>query len=341
MKSRSWRVFQGAAVASVLAGSSLALAGGVAPVAGAAASHKYTVGFVVGAEADPFFQSMYVGAAAEAKKLGVNLVWQGDPVDYSPSTQIPVVEQVLGLKPNALVIAPTDTKALNPYIASAVKQGIKVLNVDSGSSYQKNITSWVTGNNSQGGKSAADALAQAMNYAKSCTAAKPCNVAIGVSSLTTSTDAARVAGFKAEIKAKFPHITMLNDVVSQSQPSVAQSAFAQDISAHKLAGIFAVDGTDAEGATAAVKASGSSGANIKIVGYDAYAANIQSMVAGGQGSLSAIISQQPTLEGQLIMEYAVKALQGKPVPHLQMLANITLTPKTAKSILAKYQYVAS
>ncbi len=340
MKSRSWRVVQGAAIASTLAASSMAFVGGAASVAGAASS-KYTIAFVVGAEADPFFQSMYVGAKAEAAKLHVNLIWQGDPVDYSPATQIPVVQQVLALKPNALVIAPTDTKALNPYIASAVKSGIKVLNVDSGSSYQKNITSWVTGNNSQGGKAAADALAQAMDYAKNCTSSNKCNVAIGVSSLTTSTDAARVAGFKAEVKAKYPNITMLNDVVSQSQPSVAQSAFAQDISAHNLAGIFAVDGTDSEGATNAVKAAGSAGAKIKIVGYDAYAANISSMTAGGLGAISAIISQQPTLEGQLIIQYAVQALQHKKVPHLRTLPNITLTPTTSASVLAKYQYVAS
>ncbi len=340
MKSRTWRLMQGAALASTLAASSLAFVGGASSVA-SAAGKKYTIAFVVGAEADPFFQSMYVGAHAEALKLHVNLIWQGDPVDYSPATQIPVVQQVLALHPNALVIAPTDTKALNPYIADAVKSHIKVFNVDSGSSYQKNITAWVTGNNTQGGKAAADALAKALNYAKTCTAASKCAVAIGVSSLTTSTDAARVAAFKAEVKAKYPNMTLLNDVVSQSQPSVAQSAFAQDISAHHLAGIFAVDGTDAEGATAAVKASGAAGAKIKIVGYDAYAANIASMVAGGLGSLSAIISQQPTLEGTLIIKYAVAALNGKKVPHLQTLPNITLTPTTPSAILTKYQYVAS
>ena len=339
MKSRSWRLTKGVAIASTLMASSLTFAVG-APMA-SAAPHRYTIGFVVGAEADPFFQSMYVGAQAEALKLHVNLVWQGDPVDYSPATQIPVVQQVLALKPNALIIAPTDTKALNPYIAAAVRSHIKVFNVDSGSSFQRNITSWVTGNNTQGGKAAADALATAMHYATDCTAAKKCDVAIGVSSLTTSTDAARVAAFKAEVKAKYPYIEMLNDVVSQSQPSVAQSAFAQDISAHNLAGIFAVDGTDAEGATAAVKAAGSAGASIKIVGYDGYANNIASMVAGGLGSLSAIISQQPTLEGTLIIKYAVAALQGKKVPHLQTLPNITLLPSTPASVLAKYQYVAS
>lgn len=340
MKSRSMRLIQGVALASTLSASIFAFIGGSATVA-SAAGKKYTIAYVVGAEADPFFQSMYVGAKAEATKLGVNLIWQGDPVDYSPATQIPVVEQVLALKPNALVIAPTDTKALNPYIAQAVKSGIKVFNVDSGSSYQKNITAWVTGDNTNGGTVAADDLASALNYSTACTTASPCAVAVGVSSLTTSTDAARVKGFKAEIAAKYPNLKILNDVVSQSQPSVAQQGFAQEISANKLSGIFAVDGTDAEGATAAVKAAGAAGADIKIVGYDAYAANVKSMTDGGAGSLSAIISQQPTLEGKDIILAAVSALNGKKVAHLTLLPNISLTPTTSAATLAQYTYVAS
>jgi len=345
MKSRSMRLVQSAALAATLAASVFTVVGGNASVA-SAASKKYTVAFVVGAEADPFFQSMFVGASAEAAKDNINLIWQGNPVDYSPSTQIPVVQQVLALKPNALVIGPTDTKALQPYIAQAVKSGIPVFNVDSGDANQSNITSWVTGNNVQGGQAAADALASAMGYDANCTASAPCTVAVGVSSITTSTDAARLAGFTAELKAKYPHISALNPIVSNSQPSVAQSGFANDIAAHALKGIFAIDGTDAEGAASAITAAGSAGANIKVIAYDAYAANIASMQAG---KIAAIISQQPTLEGTDIIAAVYKDLtsdKGKTGPqkniaHLLTLPNYTLTPTSSAAIIAKYQYSAS
>jgi ribose transport system substrate-binding protein len=335
MKTRTMRIFQVAAVASTLATSALAYVGTTATAASAA--KKYTIGFVVGAEADPFFQSMYVGASAEAAKLGVNLIWQGSPTEYSPSTQIPFVTQTLAMKPNALVLGPTDTKALEPYVKQAVKSGVKVFNVDSGDANQKNITAWVTGNNVQGGQTAADALASALSYSTKCTASSKCYVAVGVSSISTSTDAARMQGFNQELKAKYPNIVALSPVVSNSQPSVAQSGFAQDISAHKLAGIFAIDGTDAEGATAAVTAAKKSG-KIKIVGYDAYASNITEMQAG---LLTAIISQQPALEGKLIIKYAVEALEGKKVPHLTTLANQLLTASSSASLISKYQYVAA
>ena len=56
MKSRSMRLIQGAALASTLAASVLTFVGGSAAPAGA--SSKVTIAFNVGAEADPFFQSM-------------------------------------------------------------------------------------------------------------------------------------------------------------------------------------------------------------------------------------------------------------------------------------------
>ena len=67
-----------------------------------------TIAFVMGAEADPFFKAMKVGAEAEAAAKGVTLIWQGDPAEYSPATQIPIVDQVLAQKPDGLVLIPTD-----------------------------------------------------------------------------------------------------------------------------------------------------------------------------------------------------------------------------------------
>jgi len=328
----------GVAVAATLMATVGGFVGGTAAIAGASTT-KYTIAFNVGAEADPFFQSMYLGASQEAAKLGVTLLWGGDPEDYSPTTQIPQVQQQLAENPNALIIAPTSTTDLNTIIAQAVASGIKVFNVDSGSSVQSNITNWVTGNNTQGGTAAADALASAIGYTKNCTKASPCTVAVGVSSLTTSTDAARVAGFNAEVKAKYPNIKTLSAIVSNSESAVAQKGFVQDITAHKLAGIFAVDGSDAVGATAAAQATKS---KVKIVGYDAYADNIKSMQAGGIGALSAIIAQQPTLEGSTIVADAYAALTGTAVtPQLDTLANILLTPSNCKKLCSTYQYAAS
>jgi len=277
---------------------------------------------------------MKAGASAEAKKLGMNLVWQGNPSVYSSATQIPIVQTLLATSPSALVLAPTDTKALQSLVGQYVAKKIPVFNVDSGDANQGNITSWVTGNNVQGGQAAADALASAMGYAKNCTAASKCVVAIGVSSITTSTDAARLQGFSAEVKKKFPNIKTLNPIVSNSQPAVATSGFKQDLAANKVSGIFAIDGTDLQGAASAIVSTGSKG--VKVVGYDAYATTIASMKAG---KISAIISQQPALEGKDIIDAVYAKLTHKGmIAHLTTLANIVLTPSNCAKLCATYVY---
>ena len=329
MNSRIKRLIAGAAAATTVASSLVAFGATGASIAGA--STHYTIDYNVGAASDPFFLTMEAGAKAEAHKLGVTLNWQGDPTNYSPTTQLPILSTQINQHPNAIVIAPTDTQALETTIASAVNSGIKVLNVDSGDANQSNITSWVTGNNVNGGTVAADALAKALHYSTACGSGK-CYVAIGVSSISTSTDAARLKGFKNEIKAKYPKIHVLNALVSNSQPSVAEQNFTQAINSnngHHL-GIFAIDGTDLQGALSA-----EGGKSLPVVGYDAYSTNVAQMIAG---KVAAIVSQQPYLEGQLAIKYAVAALEGHKVPHLQTLANEVLTPQTPLSTISKYQY---
>ena len=330
------RLIQGAAVASTLAASVFAFAGSSTTVAGAA-SKKMTIAFNVGAEADPFFISMSIGAYAEAAKLGVNLVWQGNPSQYSPSTQLPILEQLLALKPNAIVIAPTDTKALEGITAQFVSKGIPVVNVDSGNANQKNISAWVTGYNYQGGQAAAAALASAISYKTKCTSQSKCAVGVGVSSLSTSTDAARVKGFEDAVKKSYPNMKLLSAVVSQSNSATAASGFENQIASQNLVGIFAVDGSDAVGATTAVAAKNAV-KTIKVIGYDAYAANEASLTAG---TLAGIISQQPEQEGKLAVLYAYDAAKHIKVPHLTQLSNPVLTPSSSKATLAKYVYATA
>jgi len=330
------RLIQGVAAASTLAASVIAFAGSTATVA--SASSKVTIAFNVGAEADPFFQSMYLGADAEAKKLGVTLVWQGDPEDYSPQTQLPVLQELLSLKPNAVVIAPTDTMAIAPITAQFVKAGIPVVNVDSGNANQSNISAWVTGYNELGGQQAAAGLATAMGYAHNCTSSNKCVVAVGTSSLTTSTDAARVKGFQETIAKSYPNMKVLPAETSNSESAVAQSKFATIITDNaNLKGIFAVDGSDAVGATAAIAAAGKT-SSVKVFGYDAYSSNEASLAAG---TLSGIISQQPALEGTDAVLYAYNAYMHKAVPHLTLIPNIVLTSSSSAATLAKYVYASS
>src|SRR4051794_41386867 len=70
----------------------------------------YNMTLIAGVKGDEFYITMNCGAQAEAKKLGVNLNFQG-PDKFAPDQQTPIVNAVAAKKPDAVLIAPTDTKA--------------------------------------------------------------------------------------------------------------------------------------------------------------------------------------------------------------------------------------
>src|SRR6202035_4080641 len=68
-----------------------------------------------------------VASSAETKKF--TLAFQGAP-DFNLVTQVPVLNAIIGRKPDAILIAPTDKVQLVESLKKAVDAGIPVLTVD-------------------------------------------------------------------------------------------------------------------------------------------------------------------------------------------------------------------
>jgi ABC-type sugar transport system substrate-binding protein len=289
----------------------------------------------MGAESDPFFQAMKVGAVAAAKANNVDLIWQGDPSEYSPATQIPVVDAVLAQKPDALVLIPTDPTALQPSVAKAKAAGIPVINVDTRVGDLKDVLSFITGDNADGGAKAADAMAKAIGWTKG----KKYEVVVGLTSATATTNVARLDGFSKQILRKYPGIKIVDKAYSQSQPAKANTNVSNWLTKYpNLSGIFAIDGTNAAGAAAALQAKGLTG-KVALVGYDAYKANVD-LIA--KGVFTALIAQDPAAEAKLAIEYAVKYLNTKKKTGIKsavVIPNVVLSKETSAADLAKYTYV--
>ena len=302
-------------------------------VAPAHAANK-KIAFVMGAESDPFFQAMKVGAEAAAKANNIDLIWQGDPSEYSPATQIPVVDQVLAQKPDALVLIPTDPTALQASVAKAKAAGIPVINVDTRVNDLTDVLSFITGDNADGGAKAADALAKAIKYTKG----KTYQVVVGLTSATATTNVARLDGFSKQIAKKYPGIKIVDKAYSQSQPAKANTNVSNWLTKYpKLAGIFAIDGTNAAGAAAAIQAKGLKG-KVALVGYDAYKANVDLI---GKGIFTALVAQDPAAEAKLAIEYLVKYFAGQTsgIKKEVVIPNVVLSKSSSKADLAKYTYV--
>ena len=323
-----------ASVLAVAAAASLAVVGLATP---SHAANKITIAFVMGAESDPFFQAMKVGADAEAKAKGVTIVWQGDPAVYSPATQLPIANKVLALKPQGLVLIPTDPVALQTINDKAIAAGIPVVNVDTHVKDLSKTTSFITGDNADGGAKAADAIATAIGYK----AGKTYKVVVGLSSATATTNVARLDGFTAAVAKKYPGIKIVDKAYSQSVPATANTNVNNWLTKYPdLAGIFAIDGTNVAGAAAALQAKGLAG-KIALVGYDAYP-TVVPLIASGV--FTALVAQNPAAEAKLAIDDLVavinKTAAAKSIQKNVVIPNVLLTKATSAADLAKYTYVA-
>lgn len=277
-----------------------------------AAEKKYTIALIPGLTTDPFYITMHKGAEEAAKVLGVNLVFQGAP-DFNPVTQVPVLNAIIGRKPDAILIAPTDKNQLVEPLKKAMEAGIPVITVDTfigtghyqtGSGDADFPISYVASDNVLGGAIAARALAKAIGDKGKVYVS---NVKPGI-----STTDQREQGFKEEMK-KHPDITVLdtqfNDDDANKSASQLQSVFARN---SDLAGVFGANLFSALGAANGVKQAGVSG-KVKVVAFDAPKSLVGEITSG---NVDIAIAQHPAEIGYFGVMSAYAHLKGQSVPPL-------------------------
>jgi len=328
-KARGWRFRLATAGAAAGLVSATLMAGAAGPAATAAsASTKYTFLLIPGLTVDPFYITMHNGAAAEAAKLGVTLKWAGATQFMAPE-QIPVVNSELASKPNALLIAPTDSIALFKPIDAYVKAGIPVIAVDTTLKDTSILTAAISSDNYQGGEAAADTIAK-LHSGKGAVAV--INVNKGV-----STTDLRQAGFLAEMK-KYPNMQVVATDYDQDSLTTAESLARSLILAHPtLVGIFGTNLYSAQGAGQGVIAAGDKG-KISVSGYDAEPAEITLL---RKGVINILVIQNPAEEGSLAVQYAYDAVTGKKsaIVKSTLLANVVATQANMNDpSISKYFY---
>ena len=300
--------------------------------AAASTSHKnLTIALVPGLTVDPFYITMHAGAAEEAKKLGVNLTWQGGTT-FSPTAQLPVVNALLAKNPSALLIAPTDVNALKAPIQKFVNANIPVIAVDTTINDTGLLTAAITSDNTQGGAAAADAIAK-LAHDKGDVAVDNVNPGI-------STTDARAAGFINEIK-HYPNMHVVATEYNNDSATTAESQVRNLILAHpSLVGVFATNLYGAQGAGTAIAAAHKSG-KVFVGAYDAEPATVALLK---KGAINVLVIQQPAVEGMDAVLYAYEKLTGKSsqIPKNTLVPNVVATTATASDPnITKYYYVTS
>ena len=147
---------------------------------------------IAGVRGDEFYITMNCGAQEEARKQGVDLDFQG-PDEFDASQQTPIVNAVTQKKPDAILIAPTDTKAMYVPIKQAADAGITIVLVDTTLEQPDLAVSQIASDNEAGGREAAKALGNLIGGEGKVFVN---NVKPGI-----STTDARAQGFEDEAKA--------------------------------------------------------------------------------------------------------------------------------------------
>ena len=287
--------------ASPGASSGSAEASATTVAAPAKASKNYNLSFIQGVAGDEFYISMECGIKAEAAKLGVTVNTQG-PQKFDPTLQKPIVDSVVASKPDALLIAPTDVSAMQTPLAAATAQGIKLVLVDTTLKDPSIAASAIASDNEGGGKAAFDAIKQL--------APKGGKVMVMSTDPGVSTVDARVKGFQDAVKgdSNFQYVGVQ---YSHDDPATAAQLTSAALQKDPdLVGIFAANLFAAEGSATGLRQAGKQG-TVKIVGFDAGPNQVKALK---EGTVQALVAQEPANIGKFGLDAAVATLEGKPVP---------------------------
>jgi ribose transport system substrate-binding protein len=270
-----------------------------------AADAQPTIPIIVKDTTSNYWQIVLAGARKAGKDLNVKVPELGAQSESDINGQISILENAVSQKPAAIVISPTQRTALGKPIDEAAKK-VKIIGIDSAAD-SKAFTSFLTTDNVQGGRIAADGLGEAIKakYGKAEGDVALITSIAGVGSLDE-----RAKGFKEELKAKYPGLKLVADKIADGQATTGLNIMTDLITANpNLRGVFASNLIMAQGAGQAI-AENKVADTIKLVGFDSDDKLIKLLK---DGTITALVVQDPYRMGYDGVKTALAAFKGEKV----------------------------
>ena len=271
----------------------------------ASVAQDVTIPIIVKDTTSFYWQIVLAGARAAGKDLGVNVPELGAQSESDINGQISILENAVAGGPAAVVISPTEFKALGKPVDEAAKS-VPIIDIDSGAD-SKAFTSFLTTDNVQGGRIAADGLAAAI---KATTGKEEGDIAIitslpGVGSLDQ-----RREGFLDQIKTKYPGLNVVADKYADGQATTGLNMMTDLITANpNLVGVFASNLIMAQGVGQAI-AENKLGDKIKVIGFDSDEKTVGFLK---EGVLAGLVVQDPYRMGYDGVKTALAVSKGEKV----------------------------
>lgn len=295
-------------------------------LAGGAPASAQTIPVIVKDTTSQYWQIVLAGARKAGQELKIKVPELGAQAESDVSGQITALENATSLSPAAIVIAPTQFKALGAPITAAAAD-TKVIGIDSGADTQS-FTAFLSTDNTAGGGVAGDALADAV---KVRTGKDEGDVALitalpGVGSLDQ-----RAAGFRQAL-ARHPGLKLVASRVADGQPTSGLNIMTDLLTANpKLVGVFASNLPMIQGASQALAESGKA-KTVALVGFDSDPTLVDFLRSG---VIAALIVQDPFRMGYDGVKTAYAASKGQPVEKQIDTGVTAITEQTLDSPRAK------
>jgi fructose transport system substrate-binding protein len=137
---------------------------------GTHAADKVVVGLITKTDTNPFFVKMKQGAEDAAKKDGVELRTAAGKFDGDNASQVNAIENMTAAGAKAILITPSDTKAIVPAIKKARSAGVMVIALDTPTDPQEATDALFATDNFKAGELIGE-------YAKAALGSKPAKIA--------------------------------------------------------------------------------------------------------------------------------------------------------------------
>ncbi len=262
---------------------------------------------IVKATTSQFWATVFDGADAAAKALGVQVSKLGATAETDVAGEVSIMENAISSKPTAIVVAATNAAALAHPIEQATAAGIPVIVIDSNANTNRYVTFLAT-NNETGGEKAADELA-------ACVKTRTGKAAGDVAYLTALAGAQslndRDKGFVERLK-QYPDLRIVEHRTGNNDPARALSDAEDVLTRHPdLVGMFADNEVEGDGAGVAITEK-SLGTKLCAIAFDT---SDQEVGFVRKGALDGLIVQNPFMMGYAGVWYGLAASRGVVFPH--------------------------
>ena len=256
------------------------------------------VGVTLLTQTHTFYKELEAGLREEAAAHNLNLIVVACEMD--PAKQAAQIEDFIAERVSAILAAPCDSNAIGPHLGGAERAQIPVFTVDIAARSGK-VVSHIASDNVQGGRLAAQALAQALGDT---------GQVLIIDQPTVASVQDRVRGFDEEMQ-RHPTISVVARPNADGQRARAMAVMEDMLQANPdIDGVFGINDDSALGALAVIEAAGRR--DIAIVGYDA--TDEARAAIERRSPLKADVVQHPREMGKRAIEIIARHLAGEPVP---------------------------